>query len=201
MLTDLLDLASFMNSPVRTLSLGQRMRADLACAMIHNPDILFLDEPTIGLDVLVKDKIRKAIIEMNKKYNTTIILTTHDMADIEKLCNRIIIIDEGKVIYDGTQENLKSTFGDLRTIVATIEKEIVDIKLLNNFNKKVAYSSANHELIAKFEASDIDAEDVISEMLKHIHCKDIKIKSIDIEYIAKKVYKNGEVKHEKKQTK
>ncbi|MCI5745167.1 MAG: ATP-binding cassette domain-containing protein [Erysipelotrichaceae bacterium] len=90
-LQEVLDIKDFLNQPVRTLSLGQRMRADLAASLLHNPKILFLDEPTIGLDVLVKEKIRNAIIEMNKKYNTTVILTTHDMSDIQTLCNRIIM--------------------------------------------------------------------------------------------------------------
>lgn len=96
MLKDVLGLDEFIDRPVRTLSLGQRMRADLAAALIHNPKILFLDEPTIGLDVVVKEKIRNAIKQMNKKYHTTVLLTTHDLSDIEELCERIIIIDMGK---------------------------------------------------------------------------------------------------------
>lgn len=100
-LCETLDLKEFLSQPVRTLSLGQRMRADLAASWLHNPNILFLDEPTIGLDVWVKEKIRQAIKTMNEKYNTTVILTTHDMQDIENLCSRIIMIEEGKVIYDG----------------------------------------------------------------------------------------------------
>ena len=111
-LESVLGLSDFLKQPVRTLSLGQRMRADLAASLLHNPKVLFLDEPTIGLDVLVKEKIREAIKEMNKKYNTTVILTTHDMADIENLCNRIIIIDEGNVIYDGDLLSIKNKFGE-----------------------------------------------------------------------------------------
>lgn len=98
---EVLGIDDFMLSPVRTLSLGQRMRADLAASLIHNPKILYLDEPTIGLDVVVKEKVRNAIKEINNKFNTTVILTTHDLEDIEELCNRIIIIDKGVKIYDG----------------------------------------------------------------------------------------------------
>jgi ABC-2 type transport system ATP-binding protein len=105
-----------MLSQVRNLYLGQRMRADLAAALIHNPKILFLDEPTIGLDVLVKDKITQAILKINKEFNTTIILTTHDMKDIQKLCNRVIIIDEGYLLYDGSINDIKRKIGDLRHI-------------------------------------------------------------------------------------
>ena len=106
-----LGLEEFFLNPVRTLSLGQRMRADLAAALIHNPKVIYLDEPTIGLDVVVKESVRKAIKEINKKYGTTIILTTHDLNDIEELCNRIIIIDKGKKIYDGEIEGVKEKYG------------------------------------------------------------------------------------------
>ena len=107
-LNRVLYLPDFFNQTVRTLSLGQRMRADLGAALIHNPKVLYLDEPTIGLDLVVKDKIREAIKEINQKYNTTFILTTHDIEDIEELCNRIIIIDKGKKLYDGSLNNLKA---------------------------------------------------------------------------------------------
>lgn len=120
-LNEVLELSEFFDRPVRNLSLGQRMRADLGAALLHNPKVLYLDEPTIGLDVLVKDNIRKAIKEINEKYQTTVILTTHDIGDIEELCNRIIIIDEGKKIYDGGIEELKASYDrDLTEIVKEI---------------------------------------------------------------------------------
>jgi len=120
-LNEVLELPEFFDRPVRNLSLGQRMRADLGAALLHNPKVLYLDEPTIGLDVLVKDNIRKAIKEINEKYQTTVILTTHDIGDIEELCNRIIIIDEGKKIYDGGIEELKASYDrDLTEIVKEI---------------------------------------------------------------------------------
>lgn len=120
-LNEVLELSEFFDRPVRNLSLGQRMRADLGAALLHNPKVLYLDEPTIGLDVLVKDNIRKAIKEINEKYHTTVILTTHDIGDIEELCTRIIIIDEGKKIYDGGIEELKACYNsDLTEIVKDI---------------------------------------------------------------------------------
>ena len=128
-LYEVLGIGDFVHQPVRTLSLGQRMRADLAAAWLHNPEILFLDEPTIGLDVLVKEKIRSAIKMMNEKYNTTVILTTHDMQDIEDLCRRIIIIDEGNIIYDETLENVKYRFGDLRTLTVSLRDKKTDSEL------------------------------------------------------------------------
>lgn len=108
---DLLDLNSFLHLPVRKLSLGQRMRCDLVAALLHNPQILFLDEPTIGLDVLAKARIRDFLKEINQEYNTTIILTTHDLGDIEALCSRVAIIDKGKMLYDGQVEELYRRWG------------------------------------------------------------------------------------------
>ena len=106
-LNEVLDLKEFIKDPVRTLSLGQRMRADIAASLLHNPKVLFLDEPTIGLDVSVKDNIRRAITQINQEEETTILLTTHDLSDIEQLCDRIFMIDKGQEIFDGTVSQLK----------------------------------------------------------------------------------------------
>src|SRR5574344_1821665 len=125
-LCDLLDLNDFLDQNVRSLSLGQRMRADFAASLIHNPKILYLDEPTIGLDVLVKDKIRKAIKSLNKRYHTTIILTTHDMKDIEEICSRIIIIDKGEILYDGSLDKIKYQFGNIKTILFPCQKDKIE---------------------------------------------------------------------------
>lgn len=136
-LNRVLELDEFFDRPVRTLSLGQRMRADLGAALLHNPKVLYLDEPTIGLDLVVKDNIRKAIKEINEKYQTTVILTTHDIGDIEELCSRIIIIDEGKKIYDGTLENLKDTYGKRRKVSMEVRKPeaLQNISLADLLNK------------------------------------------------------------------
>lgn len=130
-LNEVLELRDFFDKPVRTLSLGQRMRADLGAALLHNPKVLFLDEPTIGLDLVVKDNMRKAIKEINEKYQTTVILTTHDIEDIEELCSRIIIIDEGKKIYDGSLQQLKETYGAKlkQTMAESQPEESKEIKL------------------------------------------------------------------------
>ena len=128
-LSELLNLEPIMMSQVRTLSLGQRMRADLAAALIHNPKVLFLDEPTIGLDVLVKEKILQAIKEINKELHTTIILTTHDMKDIQTLCNRVVIIDEGHILYDGSLVGIKKRFGDLRHVYIRTDSVVDDQKV------------------------------------------------------------------------
>jgi ABC-2 type transport system ATP-binding protein len=119
-----LDLADILHRPVRKLSLGQRMRCELAASLLHNPSIVFLDEPTIGLDIVVKSEIRDFLKELNQKYETTILLTTHDLQDIEALCSRVIMLDDGQIIYDGGLQQLKDKWGGLETdeIVKSIYK-------------------------------------------------------------------------------
>ncbi|MDN5293110.1 MAG: viologen exporter family transport system ATP-binding protein [Eubacteriales bacterium] len=119
---DLLGLGEFLHLPVRRLSLGQRMRCELAAALLHNPPLLFLDEPTIGLDVLAKARIREFLLQVNREFGTTILLTTHDLKDIEALCPRVIIIDKGRILYDGGREDLLRQWGhdDLEEIVRRI---------------------------------------------------------------------------------
>ncbi|AJY75059.1 ABC transporter ATP-binding protein [Paenibacillus beijingensis] len=117
MFTDILDMSSFLKTPVRQLSLGQRMRGDIAAALLHEPEILFLDEPTIGLDIMAKEKIQTFLQQINKEKEITIILTTHNLDDIEKLCRRVIFIDKGKVLFDGGTEELAAEFEGHRYLV------------------------------------------------------------------------------------
>ena len=196
-LQEVLDIKDFINQPVRTLSLGQRMRADLAASLLHNPKILFLDEPTIGLDVLVKEKIRNAILMMNKKYNTTVILTTHDMSDIEMLCNRIIMIEKGNIIYDGSLKDIKNKFGDLRTLNIQLDTTSINLDELKSFNDQVNYEFENGTLIAKFDAAKVSLDKVINEILKKFTIKDMKIKELTIEDIAKEMYRKDEDENKK----
>ena len=196
-LQEVLDIKDFINQPVRTLSLGQRMRADLAASLLHNPKILFLDEPTIGLDVLVKEKIRNAILMMNKKYNTTVILTTHDMSDIEMLCNRIIMIEKGNIIYDGSLKDIKNKFGDLRTLNIQLDTTSINLDELKTFNDQVNYEFENGTLIAKFDAARVSLDKVINEILKKFTIKDMKIKELTIEDIAKEMYRKDEDENKK----
>ncbi len=114
---EILELDPFLNTPVRALSLGQRMRADVCAALLHDPDVLFLDEPTIGLDVVAKERIRQFIQTINRERGTTVILTTHDLSDIEKLCERVMIIDHGKLLFDGRLAALLERFGGKRALV------------------------------------------------------------------------------------
>ncbi len=117
----LLDMEEFINQPVRQLSLGQRMRGDIVASLLHSPEIVFLDEPTIGLDVVAKERIREFVRYMNETERTTIIFTTHDMQDIEKVCDRLIIIDKGKKIYDGSIGEIKNRYANVKTIELLLE--------------------------------------------------------------------------------
>ena len=186
-LCELLDLKPFLTQTVRSLSLGQRMRADFAAALIHSPKIVYLDEPTIGLDVLVKEKIRSAIKELNKKYNITVILTTHDMKDIEELCNRIIIIDKGKILYDGSLANIKYRFGNTKTIY--IQSNInLNINELNTKYKNVEIINQDEKIAIKFSLNDVDLDDMLLYLINTYHVKDFKIEDISIEDITKQLY-------------
>ena len=121
-LVDLLDMGDFLATPVRQLSLGQRMRGELAAALLHDPPILFLDEPTIGLDVVSKEAVRGFLARLNQERGTTVLLTTHDLVDVERLCDRLLIIDHGRVIEDGTVEAVKDRYGTERTLVVDLEE-------------------------------------------------------------------------------
>jgi ABC-2 type transport system ATP-binding protein len=120
-LVDLLDMGDFTATPVRQLSLGQRMRGELAAALLHDPPILFLDEPTIGLDLVSKEAVRGFLTRINRSQGTTVLLTTHDLGDVERLCERLLVIDHGRVIEDGTVEGVKARYGTERTLVVDLE--------------------------------------------------------------------------------
>ena len=193
-LKEVLGLEEFFLSPVRTLSLGQRMRADLAAALIHNPQVIYLDEPTIGLDVVVKENVRKAIKEINLKYGTTIILTTHDLDDIEELCNRIIIIDKGKKVYDGEIKGVKEEYGYLATVEIQVKEEI-SLESLNIFDdiykdKDFKIDFKENKLFITFNINKISSSEIISRVMKKITVVDFAVKETSIEDIVKKMYKN-----------
>ena len=195
-LNEILGLEEFSSSTVRTLSLGQRMRADLAASLLHNPPVLYLDEPTIGLDVVVKDKIRQAIQEINAANQTTIILTTHDLRDIEMLCNRIIIIDEGRKIYDGTINEIKTRYGS--TGVLCIEpndrKSFDALDITGHFASKddtLACEFAEGRATLTYNKNNISSAELLNYILHHTTVNDISIGETSIEDIVKQIYNEG----------
>lgn len=195
-LFSVLDIDEFLTQPVRTLSLGQRMRADLAASMLHNPKILFLDEPTIGMDVLVKEKIRQAIHALNAKFHTTVVLTTHDMADIENLCSRIIMIEKGKVIYDGPLGNIKRKFGNIKTLTLTVPPSI-NPQEVEPFSKDVEMFMNEDKVVLRFDADNVKLEEVVQYAFAKYQAIDMKIADISIEDVVKKILAQQEKKHAK----
>ncbi len=195
-LNEVLELDDFITSPVRTLSLGQRMRADIAASLLHNPKVLFLDEPTIGLDVVVKDNIRKAIKKISEESGTTVILTTHDLEDIELLCKRIVMIDKGKKVFDGELSELRRRYGQMRELK-------FELKNPDDFEKlsyKKDFSFADDDLSidrtggtvnVRFNSDVVTVEKMLSYTLSKVHVKDINVKDADIEEIIRRLYLGG----------
>lgn len=197
-LNRVLDLSEFFDRPVRTLSLGQRMRADLGAALLHNPKVLYLDEPTIGLDLVVKDNIRQAIKEINEKYQTTVILTTHDIGDIEELCSRIIIIDEGKKIYDGSLMELKDTYGTKRKVSMEVRQteKIKGLRLHETLGVQadecsVEYDHNNSVLCVTFDKHRLQVPQVLSAVMGVAEVKDVQIQETELAEIVKEIYNHG----------
>ncbi len=196
-LGEVLDITRFLSQPVRTLSLGERMRADLAASMLHNPRILFLDEPTIGMDVLVKEKIRLAIHALNKTYGTAVVLTTHDMTDIENLCSRIILLEKGSVLYDGPLKSLKTRFGNIKTLTLTVPAEI-RAETAPVLSPEVAVSEEDSRLILRFDADRIPLEQVVQYAFRDLKAMDMKIAEISIGNVVKTILEQQEAAHAEK---
>ncbi|WP_127533250.1 ABC transporter ATP-binding protein [Paenibacillus kobensis] len=187
---ELLGMEDFLHLTARKLSLGQRMRADLAAALLHNPRTVYLDEPTIGLDIAVKQRIREFIKRSNKENGTTIMLTTHDLGDIEDLCNRLVIIDRGSLIYDGTLEAVKNRFARERVIHCQLQH--ADIPALHDtFDRMpgVAVESLDAACVSlRFDRFKATASEVISAVMLHGEVADFRIDEPGIEHVIKQVY-------------
>lgn len=181
---DLLELEPFFNTPVRQLSLGQRMRAELATALLHDPEVLYLDEPTIGLDVMVKNKLRAFIKEINRQKNVTVILTTHDMDDIEHICDRIITIDKGNIIYDGTKDSFKETFGSGHLIEVEFYSD--DVVINNPLIRLVKDNNTCKSYL--INPREISVAEAVSTIARQNNIKDIKLQEPTIEDAVKKIH-------------
>lgn len=182
-LSRLLEIGDLLKIPVRKLSLGERMKCELMAALIHSPKVLFLDEPTIGLDVVMQKKLREFIKEYNRRYKATIILTSHYMADVEALCKRIIIINFGKIIFDGQLLELVKKYAPYK-IVRIVFKDYIDPKKIENLGqiKKFSYP----EVILK--VSDKDSSHVVSKILKNLPIEDLTIENPEIEDVIREVF-------------
>jgi len=185
----ILSIRDYLNTPVRKLSLGERMRCDLAAALLHNPPLLFLDEPTIGLDVVAKDQIRKFLRAINQRYQTTVLLTTHDLDDIEELCRRILIIDHGHVLYDGHLAQLKQKLlrtkqvkfavrdGEQAARLATLSREGLELERVDELTFRI-----------RFDRTRVSTADLMRQILASVEVRDLLIEDEPIEEIIKRIY-------------
>jgi ABC-2 type transport system ATP-binding protein len=185
--TDLLDLGPFLQTPVRQLSLGERMRGELTAAMLHDPEILFLDEPTIGLDVVAKARVREFMAAMNRERGVTVLLTTHDLADIERLCSRLLILDHGRVIYDGGLEELKDLYGHERTLIVDLEEPGPPLEVKG---ARVERVDGPRQWLT-FRREDVSAAELTSAVAAKVRLIDLAIEEPDIEDIVRRIYTEG----------
>jgi ABC-2 type transport system ATP-binding protein len=197
MFNELVGLKALYTQQVRTLSLGQRMLCDITASFLHNPQVVFLDEPTIGLDISVKAKIRSVIKELNRERNTTIILTTHDLGDVEALCNRIIIIDKGKILYDGDIKKVNALFGAYRTIKVQIDGfnentlALLRNKLTERFGKEHGIIVAETEEFwtdVTIDQARTPLSDVLAFVMSSFTVSDVRIVEISMENVVQQVY-------------
>jgi len=180
----LLELDEFLDTPVRSLSLGQRMRADLCAALLHDPPLLFLDEPTIGLDVVAKERIRQFILHINQQHGTTIILTTHDLSDVEKLCERVMIIDKGRVLFDGDLNRLRQRFGGERQLQVDFAEAYPD---LNQPGAKIVRQEGNR-VTYQFDRRVVSASDLITRISSQYRILDLQVGDPAIEDTVRRIY-------------
>ena len=186
--TEMLDMKSFINQPVRQLSLGQRMRSDIVASLLHSPEIVFFDEPTIGVDIIGKETIRSFIKELNEQDKVTMIFTTHDMQDIEQTCNRIIIIDKGSLMYDGSLQEIRNKYGTSRRLIAEFNEETAVAPIKNVIIEDLKDRKASFT----FDNNIVDVNKLMHEVLEKYSVHDVTVAEPEIESIIQKMY-NGEV--------
>ncbi|MCD9024581.1 ABC transporter ATP-binding protein [Cohnella silvisoli] len=191
-LVETLQLQELLNRPVRKLSLGQRMRCELVAALLHNPSILFLDEPTIGLDIVVKMEIREFLKRLNREQGTTILLTTHDLQDIEALCSRVIMLDDGSIIYDGGLEELKTRWGKGREVQFqfTDPVSLDDVTFMTS-GLDVRWSLENEVTAKVWIPREMNVSEVLSKVVGLKDISDIKIFETNTDEIVREIYQSG----------
>ena len=198
-LREMLALDEFLDTPVRQLSLGQRMRGDLAAARLHDPELLYLDEPTIGLDVVAKARIREFLLMLNAERKTTVLLTTHDMDDIEMLCPRMVIIDHGRKLYDGTVANIRERFGGERTLIAVLDPaELAALPhdssgqpLLADLPIGVRQVAADVPKVALTFGRDTHAHELVAWLGTRYRLRDVMFQEPEIEDVIRRIYEEG----------
>jgi ABC-2 type transport system ATP-binding protein len=183
---EILQMETFVDQPVRQLSLGQKMRANIALSLLHNPKIVYLDEPTIGLDIVAKNRIREFILEINRQKRTTFMLTTHDMDDIERVCGRLIMINNGKVFYDGALSDFKNEFGDAFRIIVHLANSVkIDHPLMT------AEAQNEYTYTISCNKKQISVAGAVSYLTSNYEVRDIRIEESDVESILRDLYERS----------
>jgi len=185
--TETLELKELLHVPIRSMSLGQKMRAELAATLIHEPQVVYLDEPTIGLDLIVKERIREFIKEQNREKAVTVVLTTHDLGDIEELCQRVIIIDHGCIIYDGPIETIKQRFGRYREISFETTHAAEDISV--PMGAEIS-TLEPRRLTLRFDRTLTTASKVAASLMNQVEVRDFSLSEPDLASIIMQIY-NG----------
>lgn len=189
--TEMLDMGSFLQQPVRQLSLGQRMRADIAAALLHSPRIVFFDEPTIGVDVMGKETIRQFMRELNAKENVTMIFTTHDMQDIEKICDRLIIIDKGETVYDGSLSGIREQYGTERRLDVEFNYDC-SVDPMENVEIQPLGEEGSRRKRFIFDNRKVEINELMNKLLASYSVRDINISEMELDSLIRKIY-SGEV--------
>lgn len=182
---EMLDLGALLATPLRSMSLGQKMRAELMAALLHQPRVVYLDEPTIGLDIVAKERIRAFIKEQNRAIGMTVLLTTHDLGDIEELCTRVVIIDAGRIIYDGSPLAIKAAFGAQRVI--TFETQHSPRSIDPGPCAEIV-ALTDHRLVVRFDGNRTTAARVTAQIMEQVDILDFSISEADLGSIIKAIY-------------
>ncbi|CAA9390807.1 MAG: Efflux ABC transporter, ATP-binding protein [uncultured Nocardioides sp.] len=186
-LVDRLELADFLTTPVRQLSLGQRMRAEVAAALLHSPRLVILDEPTIGLDVLSKQRLREFLVEERRTHGTTLLLTTHDMGDVERLCDRVLLVDRGSLVFDGTLPGLSATVGAERVLVLDLASSTPDLVDVEGTRHQGSEGGGLRQRLA-FDPGATTAARVLAQVSERAEVLDLAIEEPDVEDVVRRIY-------------
>ena len=189
--SEILETVDFMMQPVRQLSLGQRMRVEILAILLHNPKILFLDEPTIGLDVAIKKQIRTLLRAINKEAGMTILLTSHDMKDIDSVCDRMIVIDHGEIVVDNTVEQVKKKYGVKETVEIEVE-ETHKIPEIFFFFSQVQCIREGNLIKCSYDRKELNAAAIIQTIMDNYKIVDVKVKAADIDDVVEEIYRRAE---------
>lgn len=186
-LVEQLEMGAFLETPVRQLSLGQRMRAEVAAALLHSPELVILDEPTIGLDLLSKQRLREFLVAERGRHGTTLLLTTHDMGDIARLCERVLVIDHGRLAYDGSLAGLSRTVGAQRVLVVDLTESLPDLNDIPDTRHLGSEGTGLRQRLA-FDAEQTTAARVLSAVSKRAEVRDLSVEEPDIEDVVRRIY-------------